>query len=251
VTGLLRSELLKLRTTRRTAGLALGMVALVCLVVILHGMLFPARLANHDDEMKVFGWGAMGTLFAALLGALSITSELRHGTIRPTFLVTPDRRRVLAAKALAATMVGVAFGVVAEALTLALGALVLSSRGIPIRLDGGDVIQLVLGGALGAAAWAALGVGIGAVLRNQVFTVAGICAWLLFIESLFVGDLPGAGRYLPGAAAAAIGGGSTITGEVPAHPALLAPALGVVVLLLYAAGSTAAGIVSTERLDVS
>jgi len=42
-----------------------------------------------------------------------------------------------------------------------------------------------------------------------------------------------------------------MTGEVPAHPALLAPALGVVVLLLYAAGSTAAGIVSTERLDVS
>jgi hypothetical protein len=250
MSALVRSELLKLRTTRRTIGLAAGLVALVCFVVVLHGSLFPARLANHNDEMKVFGWGAMGTLFAGLLGALSITAELRHGTIRPTFLVTPRRMRVLAAKAIAAAVVGFLFGVVAEALTIAIGAAVLSSRGIPLRLDGGDVAQLVVGGALAAAVWATLGVGLGALVRNQVLAVAGLCAWLLFIESLLVGELPGAGRYLPGAAAAAIGGGSTITGEVPVHPPLLVPVLGALVLLLYAAAATIAGMAGTERFDV-
>lgn len=248
--ALVQSELLKLRTTRRTLGLVAGMVALVCFVVALHGSLFPARLANHNGEMKVFGWGAMGMLFAGLLGALSITAEFRHGTIRPTLLVAPHRGRVLAAKGLSAAALGLLFGLVAEGLTLALGSLILSSRGLPVRLDGGDIAQLMAGGALAAAVWAPLGVGLGALVRNQVVTVAGLCAWLFFVESLLVGELPGVGRYLPGAAAAAIGGGSTVTGEVPVHPALLAPALGAAILLVYGAATTIGGALLTDRLDV-
>ena len=250
MSALVRSELLKLRTTRRTLGLAIGMVSLICFVVLLHGSLFSVRLSNRNDEMHVFGWGAMGALFAGLLGALSITAELRHGTIRSTFLVTPHRTRVLAAKALAAAAAGLAFGVLAEALALALGAAVLSARGIPVRLDGGDIAQLIAGGTVAAAVWAALGVGLGALVRNQVLSVAGLCAWLLFVEGLLVGELPGAGRYLPGAAAAAIGGGSTITGEVPTHPPLLVPALGVLFLLIYAGAAMIAGMAATNRLDV-
>jgi ABC-2 type transport system permease protein len=250
VSAVVRSEVLKLRTTRRTVGVAVGMVALVCFVVLLHGSVLPLKMATHDDEMHVFGWGQLGALFAGLLGALSITGELRHGTIRPTFLAVPRRSRVLAGKVVAAAVAGVALGVLAEGLTFAIGSAALAARGIPVRLDGGDFAQLLVGGVAAAALWAPLGVGLGALLRNQVATVVGLCAWLLFVENLVIGQLPGAGRYLPGAVAAAIGGGSTITGEVPSSPALLAPVLGAVLLAGYAGAAMAAGMVATERRDV-
>jgi hypothetical protein len=72
---------------------------------------------------------------------------------------------------------------------------------------------------------------------------------LLFVESLLLGQLPATGRYLPGAAAAAIAG-STITGEIPTGPPLLAPALGAVLLIAYTAAAIAAGMFVTERRDV-
>lgn len=66
---------------------------------------------------------------------------------------------------------------------------------------------------------AAIGVGVGAVIRNQVPVLVGICAWLLFVENLLVGDIGGVGnigRLLPGAA------GKAISGQDP--DTLLAPA---------------------------
>jgi hypothetical protein len=48
--------------------------------------------------------------------------------------------------------------------------------------------------------WAAIGVGVGAVVRHQVPTVVGICAWLLFFDCLLAGDLVGLGdvfKFLP------------------------------------------------------
>jgi ABC-2 type transport system permease protein len=80
-------------------------------------------------------------------------------------------------------------------------------------------VLLVSGGAAAAALWAAIGVGVGALVRNQVPTLIGICAWLLFVEGLLAGDLVGlgeVGRFLPGAAAAAISGQDPGTLPAPA-----------------------------------
>ena len=91
--AVLRSELLKQRTTRTILQLPLWMIGLVALVVLLHVFsLNVTTLVSRDGQLKVLGWGtSVGALFAALLGALSITTEIRHGTIRPTFLATPRR----------------------------------------------------------------------------------------------------------------------------------------------------------------
>lgn len=62
-------------------------------------------------------------------------------------------------------------------------------RGIDVQIDAGDYALLLAGGAAAAALWAAIGVGLGAVVRSQVPTMIGICAWLLFVESLLVGDV--------------------------------------------------------------
>lgn len=77
-------------------------------------------------------------IFASLLGALSITNEIRSGMIRPTFLATPRRARVITAKVAASLIGGVLFGLCAEAVAIGVGASGLTTRGIPIAPGAGD-----------------------------------------------------------------------------------------------------------------
>jgi ABC-2 type transport system permease protein len=244
VTAQLRSELLKHRSTFTNLGLLLAMLALVLLAVLLHALSLPAdRLDSASNQVEVFRFGPLlGALFAGLVGALSITGEIRHGTIRPTFLMTPRRERVVAAKIVASGLVGIVFGLVAVGVAVGVGSVALAARGIPVTLDGGDYILMPAGGIAAAALWAPIGLGLGALLRNQVATLVAIFLWLFFIENLFLDFVPGAGRFAPGAAAAAI------TGLDPDR--LLAPALGALLLALYAAAAAAAGAIATLRRDV-
>jgi ABC-type transport system involved in multi-copper enzyme maturation permease subunit len=240
----LRSELLKLRTTRTNLWLFAAMVGLVLQVILLHVLGLPAE--NFDrpsNQLEVLGRGEMlGTLFAALLGALSMTGEFSHGTIRPTFLVTPRRGRVLMAKVWASALYGSAFGLIAAAVATGAGSAGLTARGLELQLDGGDYALLLAGATAAAALWAAIGVGLGAVLRNQVPAVVGIAAWLLFVEGLFgeqvgLGDI---GRFMPGAL------GMAASGQEP----LLGPGIAVFLLALYTAFAAAGGWVATSRRDV-
>lgn len=244
MSGQLRAELLKHRSTSTGLGLLLAMLVLLVLAVLLHGLALPAeQLESASDQVQVFRFGSLlGSLFAGLAGALSITAEIRHGTIRPTFLVAPRRGRVLAAKLVAGGLVGIVFGLVAVGAALGIGSAALAARGIPITLDGGDYVLMPVGGIAAAALWGPIGVGLGALLRNQVATLLAIFLWLFFVENLLLDFVPDVGRFAPGAAAAAITGLDRET--------LLAPALGALLLALYAAATAAAGAFSTLRRDV-
>lgn len=243
-----RAELLKQHSTRTTLGLLAAMLALVLFAVLVHSFgLAAENLGGASEQLTmVFGRGeVMGALFAALVGAMSITAEIRHGTIRPTLLVTPSRGRVVAAKVWASMLIGAGFGLAAVVLSAAVGAATLELRGIDLALSGGDWAVFLAGGAAAAALWSAIGVGIGAVVRNQVPALVGICAWLLFVEGLLVGDVADiaeVGRFAPGAAA------SAISGQDPGT--LLAPGVGLAVLSLYAAAAAVAGSLATTRRDV-
>jgi ABC-2 type transport system permease protein len=246
VRALLRSELLKQRSTRTTLGLFAAMLALVLLAVLLHSLLPAQSLRSPNNQLTILGRGEfLGALFAGLVGALSVTAEIRHGTIRPTFLVSPRRARVVWAKVWACVLTGSVFGLAAGAVAVAAGAAAFRARGIDLRLDGGDYVLLVAGATAAAALWAAIGVGVGALVRHQVPTVVGISAWLLFVEGLLAGDLVGLGdvfKFLPGSAAAAI------SGQEPGT--LLAPAASLVLLGAYAGAAALAGALATSRRDV-
>ena len=242
----LRSELIKQRTvpTGRTLGLAL--LALVLFAVLLHSLSLPAAAIDSRPEQLtiVFAWGeAFGALFGGLLGALSVTAEFRHGTIRPTFLVTPRRGRVLAAKTICSMAIAAAFGLLATTIAVGVGLTSLEPRGIDVLLGGADYALVLAGGAVASALWAAIGVGLGALVRHQVAVIAGISIWLLFIENLLVSVVPEAGRLAPGAAGAALGGINPDD--------LLAPAAGAALLAAYAAVVAALGWLAIGRRDAA
>jgi ABC-2 type transport system permease protein len=244
----LRTELFKQRSTRTSLGLAAGMVGLVAFAVLVHGL--GVGTENADTAAKqltrVLGPGELlGVLFAALLGAMSITTEIRHGTIRPTFLVTPWRSRVITAKAATSIVIGAGFGLAATAVAATAATVVLRARGIDVLLDAGDYALFIAGGAAAAALWAAIGVGVGAVVRNQVPALIGLCVWLLFVETLLLGDvanLSDVARFLPGAAA------QGLSGQDPGT--LLAPAAALALLPLYTAAAVIVGSRATTRRDV-
>ena len=245
MTGQLRAELLKQRSTQTTFFLFLAMVGLVALASALHVLAPPASdLASLKHQLQVFEVGTrVGMLFAALVGAMAITAEIRYGTIRPTFLVTPSRGPVLAAKLAVAALAGIVFGLLAEGLMTGATTAALAARGIDNQLGGGDYLQLLAGGTVAAALWATIGLGIGALVRNQVATLVGLCAWMLLVENLLLPFVPDAGRFTPGAAGLALAG--SIADK------LLSPTPAAFALVLYAAAAVTTGWLATLRRDVT
>jgi ABC-2 type transport system permease protein len=247
VTAQLRSELRKMRTTRTNVGLLLGLVALVLFGVIAGSLGGEADLSLPENQRELVGNGAFAAVFAALIGLMAMTSEFRHGTIRATFVFTPDRVRVIAAKVLASLLVGIGFGAVGASIGLGTGTLMIRARGYDILFDAADVRRLVLGTIVMSALWAACGVGVGAVARNQVVGIVALFAWVFVVEILLFQYLPGVARYAPGAAGTALTGDTV--GSSSVH--LLSAPVGGVVLAAYATAFVLAGTVLLRRRDVT
>jgi ABC-type transport system involved in multi-copper enzyme maturation permease subunit len=245
MTGVLRAELLKQRSTQTILALLAGMFGLVGLAVALH-VLTPATsaLATRSDQLPSFEVGTrVGMLFAALAGALAITAEFRFGTIRPTFLVTPRRSPVIAAKLAVSGLTGLVFGLVSTGLMAGAVSVALAARGIDNQLTSGDYVRLLVGGMAAAALWATIGVGVGALVRNQVSTLVGLCAWLLLVEHLIPSDVA---RYSPGNAGLALAIQAASTQLAPSVSTL---AVGALALPLYAAAASVIGWRATLHRD--
>src|SRR5262249_59084850 len=87
--------------------------------------------------------------------------------IRPTFLVTPSRGPVLAAKLAVSALAGILFGLLAEGLMAGATTAALSARGIDIQLARGDYLQLLAGGTAAAGLLAVVGLRLRAPVRHQ------------------------------------------------------------------------------------
>jgi ABC-2 type transport system permease protein len=244
MTDQLLAELRKMRSTRTNLGLLAGMVGLILVTVLLTGFITKKpELVELKNQYMLLSAGTAAALFASLIGVMAITSEFRHGTIRPTFVVTPHRSRVIAAKVLASLLMGVLFGFAAIGLSFGIGYAILAGRDIPLALSTSDALWLVLGTPVLTAAWAALGVGFGAVARNQVFAVIGLILWTMIIDHLIIGLVPRIGGYtLMGASGAII--------SDPSDYALSAAAGGLL-LTGYVAAFVAAGALLVARRDVT
>ncbi len=241
--ALTKAELLKLRSTRTAFGLLLGMIALMILVSALTGLLSHAgTLSGAENQRQLLGLGSLAGIFSGLAGVLLVTSEYRYGTIRPTFLFTPRRPRVLAAKLAAGALAGLLFGTLGEGVGFAIGYAILSGRGIALSLGGGDIAQLLLGTLASAAVWGVMGVGLGTIIRNQVGAVITLLAWGLFIDNLLFSLVPSVGRFTPERAADALIG---VTDKN-----LIAPEIGAMVLIAWPAVLALIALPLITRRDV-
>ena len=225
-------------------GLVLGMLVLVVLFGLLAGLLTHAdSLATAENQRGLLGVGSLAGVFSALAGVLLVTGEYRFGTIRPTFLFTPRRSRVIGGKLVASVLAGLLFGVAGEGLGLAIGYICLHARGIPLTLRGGSLALLLLGTVAAVALWGAIGVGVASIVRNQIGTIVGLLAWGFIVENLLFAFVPSVGRLTPGEAE------SALTGLTTDH--LLSPAAGGAVLVAWAAVLAVAGLALTARRDVN
>jgi hypothetical protein len=240
----LRSELLKMTTTRTLAMLLLTAAGLTLLGTCAEGLSRTVgKLAQETAQRSMFSaGGSAAVLLSAFAGLITATSEFRYGTIRPTLLVEPRRRVVLAAKVVAAGLAGAVFASICVALTFGAGFAVLGARGVDPSLTGTHVWELIVGGVAASAIAAILGLGVGTLIRNQVGAIVAVAAYAFAVDAVLFSAVPSIGRYLPGKASDALAGLPT------AH--LVTPAVGAAVYAAWTLVFLAAAAVRNERSDV-
>jgi ABC-2 type transport system permease protein len=183
-----------------------------------------------------------GVLSVPLLifGIVGATGEYRHRTIAPAVLIAPDRLRLTLARLLAYILTAIAVGVAMVVVALAIGLPLLSSQLGP-DLAGADYMRAIGGGLIVASLTAALGVGVGVLVRNQVAGVVGALIWL-FILSPLLGLIDDNLPNYTTLAAAGVAGGSEGDG--------LSWSGAVAVLVVWALVFNVLGLIAEKRRDI-
>jgi ABC-2 type transport system permease protein len=202
MTRLIRTEILKLRTTRTVYGLLLATLGLTALSVLAN-----VRSTHHGAitvKDILGGYGAIAAIPSLILGVLAVSNEVRHRTITTTLLSVPVRWKLILAKLAAISGAALVFGVLASALNFAVGLPWLASHHIHASLFSHDVVMVTLGATLTVLLYALAGVGIGALITNQMVAVGISVVFVLVGQSLIGSLFPALAKWLPGGAAYAL-----------------------------------------------
>ena len=269
------AEFLKILTTRMWWLLALVLVAYVAVLSGGFGAFLGWATQNPDAAAQTGGttplppgtdlWAVLysfassvGYVFPVLLGALAVTSEFRHRTLTTTFLAEPHRTTVLGGKFVAGIAGGAVLGLAGFATSVGSGAAALTAFDLDTGLDSADAWALVGRGILAMALWGAIGVGLGALVPNQVAAIVIVVAFTQFVEPVLrlvatLNDVTAEiGRFLPGAASDALVGASLYNAApMGGASATLEWWQGGLVLLVIAVVTTLVGGATTWRRDVS
>ncbi|MCW3038558.1 MAG: hypothetical protein JWM31_463 [Solirubrobacterales bacterium] len=198
---LIKVELMKLVTTKRTTAIFLAASAGLCLLITLLSLLASSSVDTSQDLLDVLAGAQFPALLILLVfGAVNMGGEARHGTQVATFLATPVRWKVIIAKGVAHALAGVAAG----ALNTIVGLLCIALFADAPWPSGGDLLLQSLGGILAGAFLAAFGVAMGAILRNQAAAVAGALVYILAVESILGAFIDFFSKYSIGAASGAL-----------------------------------------------
>jgi ABC-2 type transport system permease protein len=199
----------------------------------------------------------IGVLFAMLTGVLVITSEFAHHTATATFLTTPRRGRVIAAKLAVSASCGALLWLTSTVIDLAVTPIYLRAQHVTVSLTEWAVTRSVLLNLLEFVLWAIFGLGLGAVIRSQLGSVlTGLAVYLAgfaAVEIIFhlIYNLYPRGWIL-GAPVIAPAVASTIM-ITPAQAFLHAPPqwAGLVVMAGYTLALAITGVDLTRRRDVT
>ncbi len=203
------------------------------------------RLADLDPVTASLTGTYLGQLAIGTLGVLVITAEYGTGMITATLTAIPQRRTVLAAKALTFTAAALVFGQLVGFAAFTLGQAILSTQHAGVSLTAPGALRSAAGAGLYLAAVGLLGFGIGAAVRHTAGALATLFG-LIFLPSALADLLPPSKHYVIEYMPA--NSGSQVFTANP-HPPALAPWTGLAVFCLYVLASLIAAVILTERRD--
>ena len=250
---LVRAEWAKLFSTRVWLGLLLGACAMVGLFSALITA-FAGEPGNGGPELPppdsalfeqvAFAIPAEAAALFLILGVIGTTQEYRHRTATPTFLTTPRRARVVVAKLVAYALAAVPLALVVIAVNVLVVTLYAGARGGSPSLDP-DNLEVLGRAGLILVIYTVIGVGLGALLRNQVGAIVGALVYLFVVEGLVSGlsATQPAYKWMPG------GAGEALLPNV-AVVELLEPWQGGLLLAGYGVLAALLGALLTVRRDV-
>ena len=257
-----RSETTKQFTTVMWWVLALVLFAYVGFTAAVLGFVFAASatgsLPGNAPQMPEDGLApilystatSVGYVFPLLIGTLMVTSEFRHLTLTPT---------VLWAKLAVGVLLGLLYGAIGVFSAAAPSAAFLAGYSLDTELASSDTWAMFGRMLLAYVLWVFIGIGVGALVRNQVGAIVGVLVFTQFLEPVaraaasFVDGLDDVTKFLPGAASDALVGASVfaMAGAPGATPATLEWWVGGLMLLAYAALFLVLGYLVSWRRDVS
>lgn len=247
---LVRAELTKLFTTKVWLGLLLGAVVMVAAFAVF----FTAFAGDPESGIPEVGTAAYDDLALStaananilflILGIIGMTQEYRHRTATPTFLTTPKRGQVVIAKLIAYALAGAAFALVVVVVNYVVVAIHAGALGSAPALNA-DNVETMASSWLALIIYSVIGVGLGALLRNQVGVIVGGLVYLFVVEPIIrsVPATAGAYKWMPGGALEAL----TATFE---GPELLQAWQGGLLLLGYGLVAALLGTLLAVRRDV-
>ncbi|MFE7216195.1 hypothetical protein ACFY0A_42145 [Streptomyces sp. NPDC001698] len=210
---LVAGEFRKLLTTRLWLWLLLASMALTALYASLFIAFSDAPdtwtppLDTAAGQQSLFAVASGGsTALTAVLAAIGITGEYRHKTATATFLATPQRGRIVAAKLITYALASIVYAAACLATVTVIALPWLAARGIDVSLTANGIPATALGVLVGNAVFALIGVGLGALLRDQVATVVTLLVYR-FVAEPIVTNIPALKDwtlYLPGPASQAL-----------------------------------------------
>jgi ABC-type transport system involved in multi-copper enzyme maturation permease subunit len=246
---LVRGEIRKLTSTKMPLGflVVLVVIAGIDAAVVAFGTEMDgskAFIATAADQKSLMAFAANAMLGTALFGAIAVAREYGHGTVVPTFLMSPRRPQAVLAQLTAVLVAGAVLGVVGEAMIIGGVALALPSTEYGFMVGAGDLTQLFAASMLAGAVGAVLGAGLGAVIRNLGGAVTTAVLVLFVLPPLAVQLVNDSVDWIPSTLFAVISGVNTEVGtEVGLWAALVA-------VTAWALVPAAAGLMAVERRDV-
>lgn len=208
--ALVRAELLKIRTTNSWWLFGIGMIVMTGLALLINCVQADFLLNNAANDTtgvdegtqqmlaaqssvvaqaaNIFTSGQyFGGLFVLMLGMLVVTNEFYHQTATATFLTTPHRTAVMIAKVITGIAFAALFWLITTVISLPTGILFFQGQNLSNGLGEWEVQRAIVFNLLVFMLWGILGVGLGALIRNQIgATLTGAA---LYLVGTFAGQI--------------------------------------------------------------
>jgi ABC-2 type transport system permease protein len=245
--AVVRSEWTKIRSVRSTVwslvatfGITVGLGALFCFAYVRrYDHLGLRQRLTFDPTFQSLRGLFLAQIAIGVLGVLVVSSEYATGLIRTTLTAVPQRRTLLAAKAVVFGAVAIVVSMMSVFAAFFVGQAVLDRKHLGVSLGDPRVLRAVLGAGVYLAIVGLLGLALGAIVRRTAGAIATLFAVVLVLP-LLTRALPNPwdtdiGKFLPAELGAALFNVRPDTSLLSPGPALVVALVWLVITFTIAA----------------